>query len=68
MMKNIFHFANVFVLKIFKFLSDFFGHVEKRLDKKAKVNFKTYDVISGETNYYNTHIVQYLWKERTIRQ
>ena len=25
---------------------DFFVHVGERLDKKAKVNFKTYDVIN----------------------
>ena len=27
------------IFKIFKFLSYFFGHVRKRLDKKAKANF-----------------------------
>ena len=32
------------VLEIFKFLSWFFGCVEKQLDRKAKVNFKLYDV------------------------
>ena len=37
-----------------------FGHVEKRLDKKAKINFKIYDVTDWTTNYYNTHITQYL--------
>ena len=33
-MKNIFYFTSkaIFVLKIFKFLSLFFGHVAKRLD------------------------------------
>ena len=55
-------------LRYLNFCPDFSGHVEKRLDKKAKVNFKTYDVISRETNYNNTHIAQYLWKERAIRQ
>ena len=31
----------------------FFGLVEKRLDRKAKVNFKFYDVLNWETsNYY----------------
>ena len=36
MMKNAFYFAlkALFVLKIFKFLSWLFGHVEKRLDQK----------------------------------
>ena len=38
MMKNAFHFIlnALFVLKIFKFLSCLFGHVEKRLDEKKK--------------------------------
>ena len=41
LMKNAFYFTSkaLFVLKIFKFLSWFFGHVAKRLDKKDKVNF-----------------------------
>ena len=36
----------IWLLKLlrFKFLSWLFGHVEKRLDKKDKVNFKIYDV------------------------
>ena len=33
-----------FFLKIFNFCPDFFCHAGKRLDKKAKVNFKIYDV------------------------
>ena len=33
-----------FVLEIFTFLFLLFGYVEKRLDKKAMVNFKIYDV------------------------
>ena len=28
------------------FRPDFFGHVGKRLDKKVKVNFKTYDAVN----------------------
>ena len=45
-MTNTFYFIFkvLFVLKIFKFCSDFFGHVEKRFDKEAKVNFKLYDI------------------------
>ena len=41
-MKNAFYFTlkGLFVLKIFKFLSSFFGHVEKQLNKKGKINFK----------------------------
>ena len=34
----------LFVLKMFIFLSSLFGYVDKQLDKKAKVNFKTYRV------------------------
>ena len=47
MMKNSFHFVwkAVLVLKISTFLSWHFGHVAaKRLDKKAKINFKIADV------------------------
>ena len=44
MMKNAFYFASkaLFILKIFKFLSWVFGHVEERLDYEEKVNFKMY--------------------------
>ena len=34
----------LFVLDIFTFLSRVFGYVEKRLDRKAMVNYKIYDV------------------------
>ena len=34
----------LFVLKMFKFSSRLFGHVRKWLDKRAKVNFKIYNV------------------------
>ena len=46
MMKNAFYFMlrAFFVLHIFPFLSWLFGYVEKRIDKKAKHNFKIYDV------------------------
>ena len=52
MMKNTFYFIlkALFVLKIFKFLYSLFGHVEKRLDLKDKVNFKIYDVTGRLTN------------------
>ena len=33
-----------FVIEIFSFLSRFFGYIEKRLEKKSIVSFKTYDV------------------------
>ena len=41
-MENAFYFMlkALLFLKIFTFLSRLFGYVEKRLDKKAKVNFK----------------------------
>ena len=47
-------------IKIFVLI--FFGHVGKRLDKKAKVNFEIYDTIYLEINNYNSHIAQYLNK------
>ena len=64
MRKTDFHFTfkAVFILKIFKFCPDFFGHVGKRLDKKAKVDLKFYDVPTWETHNYNTHITQHLKK------
>ena len=42
-MNNGFYFIvkALFVITVFKFFIDFLDHVEKRLDKKAKVNFKT---------------------------
>ena len=35
------------------------GHLRKRLDKKASINFKICDVKGWQTNNYNTHTVQY---------
>ena len=60
MMKNIFYFMlkDLSVLEILKFLFWLFVYVEKRLDKKAKVNFKIYGGTDWTTNNYNTHIVQ----------
>ena len=60
MMKIAFCFTSedLFVLKIFKFLSWLFGHVAKRLNKKDKVNFKSYDVTTWLANNCNTHIAQ----------
>ena len=34
----------LFITEINKFLFSVFSHVRKRLDKKAKVNFKIHDV------------------------
>ena len=64
MIENAFYFMlkALFVLKIFTFCPDFFGHAEKRPDKNAKVNFKLNDVTYWETNNYNTHVADYLKK------
>ena len=67
-MKNAFNFTlkAFFVLRVFKFLFFLFGHVEKRLDLKDKVNFKIYDVTTWETSSCNAYITQYL--KKTIKQ
>ena len=64
MMNNAFYFTlkALLVLKIFKFLSCLFGHVEKQLDQKDKVNFKINDVTAWLKNNCNTHVAQYLKK------
>ena len=43
MKKNAFYFMlkALFVLEILTFLSHVFGYLEKQVDKKAMVNFKT---------------------------
>ena len=41
-------------LRYLNFCPDFFGHIEKRLDKKTKVNLKIYDAKDWQTNNYNT--------------
>ena len=51
-----------FLIYLKPFVLTFFGDVGKRLDKKAKINFKIYNVISWKTNNYNAHIAQYLKK------
>ena len=58
MKKNAFYFIlkAFFVIKIFKFLSWLFGHVEKKASL-FKVNFEIYDVKARLTKYYNTHIL-----------
>ena len=62
MMEKAFYFTlkALFVIKIFKFLSSHFGHVEKWLDWRGKVNFKTYDVTTWLTNICNKQTAQYL--------
>ena len=66
MLKNTFCFVweALFVLKIFRFLSWLFGHVEKRLDQKDGVNLNIYDVTAWERNNCKTHIAQYLKKQK----
>ena len=58
----LFTLNTLLVLMIFKFLSCIF--VENDLIRKGKVNFKIYDAITWLTNNCNTHIDQYLKKER----
>ena len=42
----------LFIFEVFTFLFWFFGYIEKRLDKKAIINFKIYDVTDWTTNNY----------------
>ena len=51
----------LFILYL-NFCLDFFGNVEKRLDKKTKFNFKIYDVTDCATNNNNINIAKYLKK------
>ena len=58
-MKNACYFIlkALFVLEIITFwTTDFFGYVRKRLDKKARVNFKIYDITNWNKRIYNKHI------------
>ena len=50
------------LVSLYSFSPDFFGRVRKRLDQKAKVDFKIYHVMNWKTNNGNTHIAQYLKK------
>ena len=65
MVKNIFYFVLITVLQIFTFLSCFFGYVEKRLNKKAEVNFK---FLRRHRPDNNTDIVKFLKKWNETRQ
>ena len=69
MIKNAFYFIlkSLFLFKMFRICPDFFGHVRKWLDKKAKVNFQIYDVATWEKSNYNTYIAQHL-KIKAIRK
>ena len=53
---------HLFVLEIFTFLSLLFDYAEKRLDEKAMVNIKIFDVTDWATNNYNTYITQNIKK------
>ena len=59
---SIFRSKLFIVLEILTFFSWVFGYAEKRLDKKAMVNFKIFGVTDWATNIYNIHIAQYLKK------
>ena len=48
------------VLEIFTFLSRLFVYIEKRFDKKAKINLKIYYGTDWTKNSFNTYIAQYL--------
>ena len=50
----------IFVLKIVTILSWLSGYVAKWFRKKAKVNFKIYDIKGWTINNYNIHIVHYI--------
>ena len=56
-MKNAFYFTlnALFVLETINFCPDFFGHVGKRLDKKAKVNFKEINGLIRNVNFFKHH-------------
>ena len=59
MKKTFFGILKVFwFLRYLNFCPDFFGHVGKRLDKKAKANFKICDVTTWKTGNYNRHTAQ----------
>ena len=54
--KCYFILKTLFVLEIFKFLFELFGHVEKAAYYKDRVNFKVHDITTWLTNNCNTHI------------
>ena len=49
-------------LRYLHFSPDFLGFARKRLDKKAKENFKIYDVTNWNANNHKEHIARYLKK------
>ena len=48
----------IFVVKIITVLFWLFDQVVKRLDEKARVIFKIYDVTDWKANNYDTYIIQ----------
>ena len=42
----------------------FFGHVGQLLNKRAKLNFKIYEVINWPTNNYNIYIFSNISKSK----
>ena len=46
------------VINTFNFYPNFFSHVKKHLDNKAKINVKFREVATSQTNNCNTYIAQ----------
>ena len=63
-MRNAFYIMlkTLFALEIFIFSFWILRYIEKRLDKKAMVNFKIHDVKNWATSNYNTYTAQYIKK------
>ena len=57
---------NDYFLRYLSFCPNFYD-MQKLFYKKVMVNFKIYDTVNWITNNYNTHIAQYLKKERQSR-
>ena len=51
-------------LRYLNFCPDFVDHVGKRLDKKAQVDFKIYDVTKWDTNNCNKNILSGISKSK----
>ena len=43
---------SLFIRYLLNIFPEFFGHVGTRLDKKAQVKFKTYDIATWETKLH----------------
>ena len=53
---HLFHLKHFLFSRYLNFCSLLFDREEKQLDWKGKVNFKTYDITTRETNIGNIHI------------